>query len=78
MNGEAFVKGKCFLSLKQHQTLPGRAEIDRFSKAIPNGILLKINRNIGIKHGFSCISIRQVPKAAVFNTSQGTWRMLMH
>ena len=40
------------------------------------------NCNIGIKHGFSCINIRQVPwemlKAAVFNTSQGTWRMLMH
>ena len=40
--------------------------------------------NIGIKHVFSCIYIRQVPwevlrpKAAVFNTSQGTWRMLMH
>ena len=58
--------------------------------------------NIGIKHGFSCINIRQVPrevlkteaegtfarprgrcwkprpKAAVFNISQGTWRMLMH
>ena len=41
---------------------------------------------IGIKHGFSCISIHQVPRscwksrpeAAVFNTSQGSWRMLMH
>ena len=29
---------------------------------------------IGIKHGFSCINA----EAAVFNTSQGTWRMLMH
>ena len=35
--------------------------------------------------GFQCINIRQVPwevlktaEAAVFNTSQGTWRMLMH
>ena len=43
-------------------------------------------QNIGIKHGFSCINICQVPwevlkmrpEAAVFNTSQGTWRMLMH
>ena len=66
--------------------------------------------NIGIKHGFSCINIRQVPwevlktedegrgfqhlprdlanvnalknhvwsKASVFNTSHGTWWMLMH
>ena len=42
--------------------------------------------SIGIKHGFSCINIRQVPRevlksrleAAVFSTSQGTWRMLMH
>ena len=41
---------------------------------------------IGIKHGFSCINIRQVhercweprPKATVFNISQGTWWMLMH
>ena len=41
--------------------------------------------SIGIKHGFSCINIRQVPrevlktrqKAAVFNTSRRTWRMLM-
>ena len=42
--------------------------------------------NIGIKHGFSCINIRQGgvenrgrrPKATVFKTSQGTWRLLMH
>ena len=56
--------------------------------------------NIGIKHVFSCINIRQVPwevlkteaecagsrgscwkprpEASVFNTSHGTWRMLMH
>ena len=38
--------------------------------------------NMGIKRGFSCINIcqvpREVPKAAVFNTSLGTWRMLMH
>ena len=41
--------------------------------------------NIGIKHGFSCINIRQVPRevlkrpeAAVFNTSLRTWRMLMY
>ena len=47
--------------------------------------MLIIPGNIGIKHGFSCINIRQVPwevlktaEAAVFNTSQGTWRMLMH
>ena len=64
--------------------------------------LLTYAVNIGIKHGFSCINIRQVPwevlktaanyhlpgpvggvenrgrGAAVFNTSQGTWRMLMH
>ena len=41
---------------------------------------------IAIEHVFSCINIRQVPwrcwkprpLAAVFNTSQGTWRMLMH
>ena len=34
---------------------------------------------IGIKHGFSCINIRQVPpEAVVFNTSQGIWRMLTH
>ena len=42
--------------------------------------------NIGIKHGFSCINIRQVPRevlkprseAPVFNTSLGTWQMFMH
>ena len=42
--------------------------------------------NIGIKHGFSCINIRQVPwevlktkaEGRVFHLSQGTWRMLMH
>ena len=42
--------------------------------------------NIGIKHGFSCIYIRQVPWEVLkteaegrgFHTSQGTWRMLMH
>ena len=35
--------------------------------------------NIGIKHGFSCFNIRQVPwETAVFNASQGTWRILMH
>ena len=40
--------------------------------------------NIGIKHDFSCMNIRQVPRevlkteAAVFNTSLWTWRMLMH
>ena len=39
---------------------------------------------IVIKHGFSCINICQVPRevlkteAMVFNTSQRTWRMLMH
>ena len=37
--------------------------------------------NVGIKHGFSCINISQVPWE-VFkteaSTSQGTWRMLMH
>ena len=44
---------------------------------------------IAIKHGFSCINIRQVPwevlkteafglLASVFKTSHGTWRMLMH
>ena len=33
---------------------------------------------IGIKHDFSCINIRQVPSASVFNTSQGTWRIFMH
>ena len=42
-------------------------------------------RYIGIKHGFSCIIARfrgrcwkPRPKAAIFNTSQGTWRMFMH
>ena len=42
--------------------------------------------SIGIKHGFSCINFRQVPRevlkteaeAMVFNTSLGTWRMFMH
>ena len=39
--------------------------------------------SIGIKHGFSCMNSRQVPwevltSASVFNTSQGTWQMLMH
>ena len=46
----------------------------------------KLHCIIGIKHGFSCINIRKVsrevlkprPVAAVFNTSLGTWRMLMH
>ena len=40
--------------------------------------VLKVFLNTGIKHGFSCIDIRQVPKAAVFNNSQGTRRILMH
>ena len=38
---------------------------------------------IGIKHGFSCINIRQVPWEVlkteawgVFSTSQGTWRIM--
>ena len=53
----------------------------------PNwSIALTFIFTIGIKYGFSCINIRQSrgrcwkprPKAAVFNTSQGTWRMLMH
>ena len=40
--------------------------------------------SIGIKHVFSCINFRQFPRevlkteATVFNTSLGTWRMLMH
>ena len=42
--------------------------------------------NIGIKHGFSCITFARSrgrywkprPEAAVFNTSLGTWRMFMH
>ena len=41
---------------------------------------------IGIKHNFSCINIARSlgrcwkprPSASVFNTSHGTWRMLMH
>ena len=47
-------------------------------------LLVKIN--IGIKHGFSCINIRQVPREVLkteaggrgFQHSLGTWRMLMH
>ena len=46
----------------------------------------KYSVNIGIKHGFSCINIRQVPwevlkteaESRGFQHSQGTWRMLMH
>ena len=41
--------------------------------------------NIGIKHGFSLTFAwsrgrcwKHTPEAAVFNTSQGTWRVLMH
>ena len=36
--------------------------------------------NIGIKHGFLCINIRQVPwEVLKFEArGQGTWRMLMH
>ena len=42
--------------------------------------------NIGIKHGFSCINVCQVPrevlkprpKAEVFNISRGTWQTLMY
>ena len=35
--------------------------------------------NIGIKHGFSCINIRQVPwEVLKTDTSHGTWQMLMH
>ena len=34
--------------------------------------------NIGIKHGFSCINICQVPWEVLKTESQGTWRMLMH
>ena len=58
-----------------------------FVRCTWSGLLYnRICHNIGIKHGFSCINIRQVPwevlktaaGAAVFNTSQGTWRMLMH
>ena len=59
-----------------------------WSKVITGQIalLLRLFLNIGIKHGFSCINIRQVPWeelkteafASVFNTSYGTWRMLMH
>ena len=51
---------------------------------IPHSI--RDNNIIGIKHGFSCLNIRQVPwevlkteaEGRVFNISQGTWRMLMH
>ena len=51
---------------------------------IPKSARAFIYFNIGIKHGFSCINNRQVPRevlkteAAVFNTSLGTWRMLMY
>ena len=42
--------------------------------------------NTGIKHGFSCIYIRQVPREVLktepggrgFQHPLGTWRMLMH
>ena len=59
-----------------------------------NKIVQEITRNvanvfsfyaiIAIEHGFQCINIRQVPRevlktaASIFNTSFGTWRMLMH
>ena len=36
---------------------------------------------IGIKHGFSCINIRQVPWEVLKTEAEGsqeTWRMLMH
>ena len=42
----------------------------------------RLHFNIGIKHGFSCINVcqvpREVPKAEVFNTSRGTWQTLMY
>ena len=43
--------------------------------------------NIGIKHGFSCINIRQVPREVLKTEPRGrgfqhlpigTWRILMH
>ena len=40
--------------------------------------------NIGIKHGFPCVNVCQVPRemlkteAEVFNNSRGTWQALMH
>ena len=48
-------------------------------------VVLKSN-NIGIKHGFSCINIRQVPKEVLKTEAGGRgfqhlprdWRMLMH
>ena len=51
----------------------------------PTSAVSALIYTIGIKHGFSRINIRQVPwemlkteAEGVFNTSQGTWRMLMH
>ena len=52
------------------------------SKGRKNKVLLAITFfHMGIKHVFSCINIRQVPWEVLkteANTSQGTWRMLMH
>ena len=64
-------------------------EVFFYLDAQKNGIFITSSEdviNIGIKHGFSWINIRQVPRevlktepeAAVFNTSLGTWRMLIH
>ena len=58
----------------------------KFLEMIFSFLRVKQKNNIGIKHGFSCINIRQVPwevlkteaKGRSFNTSQGTWGMLMH
>ena len=58
--------------------------INEVTKERPHLQSIAVSSNIGIKHGFSCINIRQVPwemlktEAVVFNTSQGIWRMIMH
>ena len=57
---------------------------EKYSAGCPATLEKKLYFSIGIKHGFSCINICQVPwevlktEAFVFNTSQGNWRMLMH
>ena len=53
---------------------------------IHQGLSLYKTNAVGIKHGFSCINIRQVPWEVLkteaegrgFHISQGIWRMLMH
>ena len=82
----SLLESDCFMSLPYKQGLSGKILITLGIKRYTTFFVTerKLVHIIGIKHGFSCINIRQVPRevskteAAVFNTSLGSWRMLMH